>query len=154
MTQPPLLKLTQIDYIPEGLLIRFTGNSDDFKVLVAELKEHFEEGIRWTSTAFDGRGGWLIPLPLFSRYLHYFANIEDMLAQLKERSLELTIEQSFEYLHLRTSAPLALVKAAYRIFAQAMHPDHGGDHFQMVALNKAYEVAAKYTGSSEEKNDE
>jgi curved DNA-binding protein CbpA len=45
---------------------------------------------------------------------------------------------------LPTSASPAEVKAAYRRRAFLLHPDRGGDHAAMVALNAAYEDAAWY----------
>lgn len=41
-------------------------------------------------------------------------------------------------LHLRKSAPPALIDAAYRCMAKLAHPDHGGTNDQMRELNAAY----------------
>lgn len=43
-------------------------------------------------------------------------------------------------LHLRPTAPPQLVEAAYRCLARLHHPDAGGDHEQMQALNQAVET--------------
>jgi hypothetical protein len=51
---------------------------------------------------------------------------------------------AFAVLGLSTAASLAEVKAAYRRRAFLLHPDRGGDHAAMVALNAAYEDAAWY----------
>jgi len=42
--------------------------------------------------------------------------------------------------HLLPDAPLPVVPAAYRAMALLVHPDRGGSHEQMVAVNKAYEI--------------
>jgi hypothetical protein len=51
---------------------------------------------------------------------------------------------AFATLGLPTAASLAEIKAAYRTRAFLLHPDRGGDHAAMVALNAAYEDAAWY----------
>lgn len=49
----------------------------------------------------------------------------------------------YDVLMLRPGAPPELVKAAYRILAQLHHPDRGGDHEAMVALNRAFAALGK-----------
>ena len=49
----------------------------------------------------------------------------------------------YAVLHLLPSAPLALVKAAYRELSRAHHPDVGGDADTMSAINDAYEKIKK-----------
>jgi hypothetical protein len=51
---------------------------------------------------------------------------------------------AFATLGLPTAASLAEIKAAYRKRAFLLHPDRGGDHQAMVALNAAYEDASWY----------
>lgn len=51
---------------------------------------------------------------------------------------------AFETLGLPTAASLAEIKAAYRRRALLLHPDRGGDHAAMVALNVAYEDTTWY----------
>ncbi len=51
---------------------------------------------------------------------------------------------AFATLGLPTAASLAEIRAAYRRRAFLLHPDRGGDHAAMVALNVAYEDAAWY----------
>ncbi len=45
----------------------------------------------------------------------------------------------YQTLHLLPSAPLEVVKAAYRALAVLTHPDHGGDVAEMQRINAAYE---------------
>lgn len=49
-------------------------------------------------------------------------------------------EAALVVLHLRPSAPPELVDAAYRTLARLNHPDCGGDHDAMLALNQAYDA--------------
>ena len=51
---------------------------------------------------------------------------------------------AFSTLGLPTAASLAEIKAAYRKRVFLLHPDRGGDHAAMVALNAAYEDAVWY----------
>jgi len=48
-------------------------------------------------------------------------------------------EAALVVLHLRPTAPPELVDAAYRCLARLHHPDRGGDHDAMQALNHAVE---------------
>lgn len=45
----------------------------------------------------------------------------------------------YHTLHLTNGAPLEVAEAAYRALAKSGHPDHGGSHLQMQALNAAIE---------------
>lgn len=49
------------------------------------------------------------------------------------------LDEDFRVLHLLPSAPPALVRAARKVLALESHPDRGGDHGRMVAINLAYE---------------
>jgi hypothetical protein len=51
-------------------------------------------------------------------------------------------ESALVVLHLRPTAPPELVDAAYRCLARLHHPDRGGDHDAMLALNQAYDAIA------------
>ena len=46
-------------------------------------------------------------------------------------------------LHLRSTAPPEVIKAAYRALARLMHPDSGGNEEDFKHLQKAYEVLTK-----------
>jgi len=48
-------------------------------------------------------------------------------------------EAALVVLHLRPSAPPELVDAAYKCLARLCHPDCGGEHDAMLALNHAVE---------------
>jgi hypothetical protein len=44
----------------------------------------------------------------------------------------------FAVLHLRPTAPVELIEASYRVLARLHHPDCGGSHEAMQAVNGAY----------------
>jgi hypothetical protein len=44
----------------------------------------------------------------------------------------------FRVLHLRETAPVELIEASYRVLARLNHPDAGGSHEAMQAINGAY----------------
>ena len=48
-------------------------------------------------------------------------------------------EEALVVLHLRPTAPPELVDAAYKCLARLCHPDRGGEHDAMLALNQAVE---------------
>jgi hypothetical protein len=48
---------------------------------------------------------------------------------------------------LRDSAPPGLIDAAYRWWARELHPDRGGSHEQMVAVNHAYAALREQVGA-------
>jgi hypothetical protein len=49
----------------------------------------------------------------------------------------------YDVLWLRPGAPPELVRAAYRALAQLHHPDRGGDHETMVAINRAFDALGR-----------
>jgi hypothetical protein len=55
------------------------------------------------------------------------------------------VAEAFVALHLLPTAPRQVVQAAYRALAQLHHPDAGGNHQAMVAVNAAYEVAREWS---------
>lgn len=55
-------------------------------------------------------------------------------------------DSPYRVLYLAETAPLAVVKAAYRALAQIHHPDVGGDTAQMQRVNAAYERILRERG--------
>jgi hypothetical protein len=53
----------------------------------------------------------------------------------------------FRVLHLRESAPVELIEGAYRILARLHHPDAGGSHDAMQAINGAYAALRERVGA-------
>ena len=58
--------------------------------------------------------------------------------------LPTTYQQAFLLLGLPVSASRRRIQRAYRQLALQHHPDHGGSHQGMVALNAAYQLALAY----------
>jgi hypothetical protein len=52
-----------------------------------------------------------------------------------------TLAEALLVLKLKPPVSIAAIKHAFRTQAQVAHPDHGGSHAAMVALNAAYELA-------------
>ena len=52
--------------------------------------------------------------------------------------------QAFILLGLPESSPRRHIQEAYRQLALKHHPDHGGSHQMMVAINSAYQLALRY----------
>ena len=59
-----------------------------------------------------------------------------------------TYQQAFTLLGLPESSPRRRIQAAYRQLALKHHPDHGGSHQIMVAINVAYQLALRYARST------
>jgi hypothetical protein len=56
--------------------------------------------------------------------------------------------EAFTLLRLPESSPPTRIKEAYHQLALKHHPDLGGAHLMMVALNRAYELALAYAKAS------
>jgi len=54
-----------------------------------------------------------------------------------------TTDGDYAALHLPPSAPASLILAAYRCLARELHPDHGGTHEAMLAINAALDSLKK-----------
>lgn len=56
-------------------------------------------------------------------------------------------EDPYSILHVTRSAPLCVIKAAYKAMSLTVHPDQGGTTEQAVQLNKAYtQVLSDHSG--------
>jgi hypothetical protein len=54
------------------------------------------------------------------------------------------VAQAFHTLHVAMDAPQEVITAAYRVLSKRYHPDTGGSHASMVALNAAYDKALSW----------
>lgn len=63
--------------------------------------------------------------------------------QRDRRQRQPSLKKSFAVLHLLPSAPPQVVKAAFKALSTIHHPDAGGSHAEMVALNLAYAAISK-----------
>jgi DnaJ-class molecular chaperone len=53
------------------------------------------------------------------------------------------ISDPYAVLHLRPTAPPAIIKAAWRELAKLLHPDHGGNPEEFQRAKEAYEILSK-----------
>ena len=127
----------------------------------------------WVPEACDGRGAWYIEERALAQIGHLFSNYHLMrwwaeeAERLRARAAQAeaarqrreaeqrqrqamplrpptTYQQAFTLLGLPVSASRRRIQRAYRQLAQQQHPDHGGSHQGMVALNAAYQLALAY----------
>lgn len=77
-------------------------------------------------------------------YVHE-KHIEGLRQLLGASSLNTTavIEDPYAVLHLRPTAPPAIIKAVWRELAKLLHPDHGGDPEQFRRAKEAYDSLTK-----------
>lgn len=68
------------------------------------------------------------------------AHLQLKIAASKGNSLHkaVTEQDPYQVLHLQTSAPLEVIKAAYKALAHLHHPDKGGDQVTFTQINDAY----------------
>lgn len=128
----------------------------------------------WVPEAYGGRGAWFIEEQALAQVGHLFSNYSLLRwwaeegerrraqaaqaeAERRQREAEqrqrqqatplrppTTAQQAFTLLGLPMSASRRRILRAYRQLAQQHHPDHGGSHQMMVALNAAYQLALAY----------
>jgi len=89
---------------------------------------------------------WFVHLTHLRAVLDYatkFCGVEVDLRRLPatiRNTLDVTEEgDPYSVLHIRPSAPLAVVKAAYRALCKEHHPDRGGSTELYIAVDKAYQ---------------
>jgi hypothetical protein len=68
-------------------------------------------------------------------------------ANTNSNSVPANISQALATLYLTAGAPLSVIKAAYKALAVEHHPDHGGSHERMKAINVAYDLVTKWKSS-------
>jgi hypothetical protein len=59
-------------------------------------------------------------------------------------ALPVDYHQAFTLLRLPESSPVKRIQEQYRHLALSHHPDLGGAHLAMVALNAAYQLALRH----------
>jgi preprotein translocase subunit Sec63 len=68
------------------------------------------------------------------------AHLQIKIADSKNNAIKRAIigDSPYQVLHLQTSAPLVVVKAAYKALAHLHHPDKGGSPEAFTQINNAY----------------
>lgn len=152
-----LIEITVLERLSDGgWLFAFTAkDSDDFHAAVAILKQVPYGMRRWEPAE---RCWWLSGLGMMQlrKLLPEVRDALDALAQEAAREaasaaggrgasgVPSDVVGAFTTLYLLPSAPLPVIKAAYRALASLHHPDHGGAHDLMLRINSAYTVACQW----------
>ena len=148
-------------------VLRFRAPGTAFQATLAEVKDLPAWMRRWDRELLNGHGAWWISASglaqlarLFRNYATLRAQADAAYAQWREearaqearqqarqtrrRGLPRQVAAAYRVLDLQPSASLTDIKQAYRGLAQVLHPDHGGKHTAMVALNAAYQIALAF----------
>jgi hypothetical protein len=164
-------EIETLEHTEGGWLLRFrsrsratwTATKEKLKVLIDY------PGRYWDDDALDGKGAWFIEEKALGRISHLFSNYSfcRWVAEEAERqrvaarqaeerrrreaeeqagrvAIPLDYHQAFTLLRLPESAPVKRIQEQYRQLALKHHPDLGGAHLAMVALNAAYRLALAY----------
>lgn len=164
-----LLEVTILEELANGGGWRFAFTADTpekFNYAVSALKANIHPGMRkWMP---DERCWW-ISSPGMMRMYDLFADVREAMnnhaahrsqgqqqqyRQSRQQShtrgnvAPVEVAEAFVALYLLPSAPLAVIKAAYRALAVIHHPDHGGNPETMKRLNLAHEAACKWANKT------
>lgn len=162
-----LIEVTVLEELADGgWRFAFTADTPEkFNYAVAALKAQIHPGMRkWLP---DDRCWW-ISSPGMLRLYDLFSDVRDAMnqrtrhtqGQQRQRSQQshqqrtrsnvapVETAEAFATLYLLPSAPLPVIKAAYRALANIHHPDHGGNTETMKRLNKAHETACAWANKT------
>lgn len=160
-----LIEVTILEELASGgWHFAFTADtSEKFNYAVAALKAHLHPAMRkW----MPDEHCWWISGPGMVRLYDLFAEVREQLRRMgsnahrqqntrqsREQSTRgnvapVEVAEAFVLMFLVPSAPLPVIKAAYRALANIYHPDHGGTHEQMLRLNKAHETACAWANKT------
>lgn len=137
MAQGQAVKTAYLNLDQTGSWIIITGSYNE--PFLKELKNVLNRSHRF----WDGEKKlWLVSISKKAELLRMIANYFDTIEFLDERlmpkakNLE---DENYRMLHLLPTAPLELIKAAYRTLALIYHPDrNSGNGEKMTKLNVAY----------------
>jgi len=131
--------------------IRFVSSDRDAFLSVKDvIKQWGRPFASWEPDLFNGRGGWLIDTCVLKSVATSFSNLYQMIDDAARRVLQRPSETlSTRPIPFYTMLGLPATRRAtgeelqqdYRTRSQLYHPDTGGAHQLMVALNYAYEQA-------------
>lgn len=78
-------------------------------------------------------------------YVHqkFYDNVKQLATPDTTFSTGEVIKDPHAVLHLRPTAPPAIIKAVWRELAKLLHPDHGGDPEAFQRAKEAYEMLVK-----------
>lgn len=153
-------RVTHFEHMgPSCWAIRFTSaDTADFLCIKDRVKSYGPLYTAWKPDLFGGRGGWMIiARHVLKDLLPLLSNLKDVLDEETRRELfpsqqggashqqSATVPSRLVPYYLMLGLPVDHlassdeIQIAYRSRAKLFHPDTGGAHQLMVALNYAYE---------------
>lgn len=142
------VEIEALQRVGEGYCLRFKGNG--FEGMRNQIKALSLDERGWIPEAFNQRGGWWLSKRAFDKLGPLFRNYQEMRRRIEDeatsnapppRPVPPQVEQAFQVLHLRTSAPSWLIARVRRFLADRAHPDKGGNLEEMQRINAAADVA-------------
>jgi hypothetical protein len=131
----------------EDLAIGFTHDDfyrvkDDLKSLPSAVFRHKRWWIdaQFRLLVLDWARRWFTKHEILADWHDPRAPEPDTIPPRRPASVAIPLQNAYAVLHLRDSAPKQVVAASYRAMALLLHPDAGGDHAAMVALNRAMDL--------------
>ena len=120
-----------------------------FKGAHPKLKEFIRFSIPIDYRYFDG-AHWCVHKDHVKDALKYGLKFHESKVDKGGRAASLAgslNSDSYAVLHLRPTAPISLVKAAYKALSKQLHPDAGGDEEEFKRLTEAYnKVVNEHSG--------
>lgn len=119
--------------------------AEDNFVTVSQAPARVDKFIRYEVAPdyrYYAEGAWHVHLKYLQAVVDYAGAEIDTQKLPANITRALNIETSmdpYSVLHVTKSAPLCVVKAAYKALSLFVHPDQGGTTEQSVQLNKAYQ---------------
>lgn len=163
----PLVEVTRCERLPSGdWLFAFSASGSSFEEMVRSIKYSIPSHHRKWSPE---RKCWLISdigmryfwdfMPQLREPMQRMARSGGQQTHQQQRRQQSTrgnvapveVAEAFALLFLLPSAPLAVIKAAYRALANIHHPDHGGNTETMKRLNSAHEKACAWANKQASK---
>ncbi len=140
-------------YGVDGYFIRYIADGEDFKIILATIKEIPYPSREWVPNAPGGKCWWIAATKILKLRVH-FPNIESFIKQEPPRGRQSSyrapnavpshVQDAFTALHLLPTAPEHVASACYRAMAKVIHPDAGGDITQMKRVNNAYDAVREW----------
>lgn len=130
----------EIEIVDDETLITRTRWNDrwlpEFQILVPARDRHWSRDLKewevYGSRYFDA------VIALTRRHFPTVKIVDSRRPASYERSIA-TLDQDYAQLGLLPIAKPKIVRLVYRELAKEIHPDHGGSHEAMLALNASYE---------------
>lgn len=132
--------LPQIEIVDDDIAITRTPFDPDWVeklkgVVPANARDYDPASKEWT---IYGRHHIDSVIALTKRHFPQVKVVDSRRASSTERRLA-TLDHDFAQLHLLPTAKPKIVRLVYRELAKESHPDRGGTHEAMLALNASYE---------------